>query len=126
VRGLLDTSVFIAREQGRLIGHLPDEAAVSVITVAELHIGVLVAGDDRTRAQRLRTLSHVERTFEPLPIDVEVARRFAELAARARRQGRKPKILDALIAATALRHGLPVYTQDDDFDQFPGMKVTRV
>ncbi len=108
------------------MGTLPDEGAVSVVTVAELHIGVLAAQEDRTRALRLRTLARVERLFEPLPVDVEVARRFAELVAHARLRGRKPKILDALIAATALRHELPVYTQDDDFDQFPGVQVTRV
>jgi predicted nucleic acid-binding protein len=126
VKGLLDTSVFVAREQGRPIGALPDEGAISVVTVAELHIGVLVASDDRTRALRLRTLARVERLFDPLPVDSEVARRFAELVADARRHERKPKILDALIAATAVRHELPVYTQDEDFDQFPTVRVTRV
>lgn len=126
MRGLLDTSVFVAEEQGRAVGALPDEAAISVVTLAELHIGVLVAADDRIRAQRLRTLAEVERTFEPLPIDADVARRFAELVAEARRQRRRPKILDALIAATGLRHGIAVYTQDEGFEDFAGVDVVQV
>jgi predicted nucleic acid-binding protein len=126
VRGLLDTSVFIAREQARPLADLPDEAAISVVTLAELHLGVLLAGDDRIRAQRLRTLAAVERTFDPLPIDADVGRVFAELVADARRQGRRPRILDAFIAATASANDVPVFTQDEDFDQFPGVRVTRV
>ena len=126
MRGLLDTSVFVAREQGRPTGALPDEAAVSVVTVADLHIGVLAADDDPTRALRLRTLARVERLFEPLPVDVEVARRFAELVANSRGRGRKPKILDAFIAATALSHSLAVYTQDEDIEQFADVEVRRV
>jgi predicted nucleic acid-binding protein len=126
VRGLLDTSVFIAREQARPLADLPEEAAISVVTLAELHLGVLLAGDDRARAQRLRTLALVERTFDPIPIDADVARRFADLVADARRYGRRPKILDAFIAATALVNDVPVFTQDEDFDQFPGVRVSRV
>jgi predicted nucleic acid-binding protein len=126
LKGLLDTSVFVASEQGRPLSALPDEVAISVVTLAELHVGVLVASDHRIRAQRLRTLAEVERTFDPLPVDADVARRFAELVADSRRHGRRPKILDALIAGTALRHGLTVYTQDEDFGQFAGVKVVRI
>lgn len=126
MRGLLDTSVFVAREQARPIADLPEEAAISVVTLAELHIGVLVADDTGVRAQRLRTLSEVERTFDPLPVDDEVARAFARLAAGARKEGRRPKIMDTFIAATALTHELPVYTQDEDFDGLPGVQVVHV
>lgn len=125
-RGLLDTSVFIAEESGRPLGLLPRTAAISAVTVAELHLGVLMADDPAIRAQRLRTLSSVEALFEPLPIDAEVARIFAELVAAARRQGRRPKIMDTWIAATAVVHDLPVYTQDDDFLAIPRVRVTRV
>lgn len=125
-RGLLDTSVFIARESGRRLGDLPDAAAVSVVTVAELHLGVLMAQGAAVRARRLRTLTAVQDLFEPLAIDAEVARRFAELAAAARRQGKKPKIMDTWIAATAAAHDLVVYTQDEDFAEIPGVAVQRV
>ncbi len=125
-RGILDTSVFIARESGRPLGPLPEAAAISVVTVAELHLGVLMAQGPAIHAQRLRTLSSLMATFDPLPIDVGVARAFAELVAEARRQGRRPKIMDTWIAATALAHGLPLYTQDDDFDTFPRVRVVRV
>lgn len=125
-RGLLDTSVFVAQESGRPLGPLPQTAAVSVITVAELHLGVLMADDPVVRAQRLRTLSSVEALLEPLPIDAEVARRFAALVAEARQQGRRPKIMDTWIAATAVTHSLPVYTQDDAFLAIPEVRVVRV
>lgn len=126
MRGLLDTSVFVAQEQGRPLGQLPDEAAISVMTLAELHVGVLVATEAPIRAVRLRTLGRVESAFDPFPVDDAVARAFAELAATARAEGRRPRIVDALIAATALANDLPLYTQDDDFTGFAGLRVVRV
>jgi predicted nucleic acid-binding protein len=126
LRGILDTSVFIARESGRPLGELPEAAAISVLTLAELHLGVLMARGSRVRAQRLRTLSAVQDAFEPLPINAEVARTFAELVAEARRLGRNPRIMDTWIAATAVAHGLPVYTQDADFGAIPKVEVRRV
>jgi predicted nucleic acid-binding protein len=96
-----------------------------VVTVAELRVGVLVASDPSVRAQRMRTLSEVE-ALAPLPVDDDVAREFAEIVAEARRQRRRPKILDALIAATARALDVPVYTQDADFDSIPGVEVVRV
>lgn len=125
-RGLLDTSVFIAEETGRPLGILPRMAAISVTTIAELHLGVLMADDPEVRARRLLTLSSVEALFDPLPIDVGVARVFAELVAEARRRGRRPKIMDTWVAATAVTHGLPVYTQDEDFLAIPRVRVVRV
>ncbi len=123
--GLLDTSVFVARESGRPLASLPDEGRVSVITVAELRIGVLVAEAASIRAQRLATLSEVE-ALEPLPVDDAAARAFAEIVADARRRGKRPKILDALIAATARSRAMPVYTQDADFEDMVGVDVVRV
>jgi predicted nucleic acid-binding protein len=125
-RGVLDTSVFIARETGRPLAELPDTAAVSVITLAELHLGVLMAQGPAVRARRLRTLTMVQNAFEPLPIDSDVARTFAELAVEARRHGKRPKIMDTWIAATAVTHDIPVYTQDEDFAEIPKVRVHRV
>ena len=122
-RGVLDTSVFIAKETGRPLMGLPDTAAVSVVTLAELHLGVLIAQSPAVRARRLRTLTMVQSAFEPLPIDAEVARTFAELVAAARRDGKRPKIMDTWIAATAAAHDLPVYTQDQDFAEIPEVRV---
>ena len=113
-RGLLDTSVFIAQESDRPLGPLPEAAAISVITLAELHLGVLMADDPTIRAQRLRTLSAVRSLFDPVPIDPGIAEVFAELVAEARRSGRRPKIMDTWIAATAVALELPLYTQDED------------
>jgi predicted nucleic acid-binding protein len=126
MKGLLDTSVFIAREAGRPLDNLPDEPAISVITLGELHLGVLRAKDGDTRARRLRTLSRVEREFEAIPIDDEVARTFASILADARAAGRRPRAMEAWIAATAVRHGLVVFTQDADFADLPQVQVQRV
>jgi predicted nucleic acid-binding protein len=125
-RGLLDTSVFIARETGRSVGALPESAAISVVTLAELHLGVLMADDPTARAQRLRTLTAVQALFEPVPIDAGVAEVFAELVAEARRAGRRPKIMDTWIAATAVALELPVFTQDEDFLDITRVAVHRV
>jgi hypothetical protein len=124
--GLLDTSVFIAEETGRPLGPLPEQGAISIVTLAELHLGVLMADDPVVRARRLRTLSAVQTLFDPLPIETSVAAAFAEIVAEARREGRRPKIMDCWIAATAHANALPVYTQDGDFDAIPRVRVVRV
>ncbi len=126
-RGLVDTSVFIARETGRHIEHgdVPEELAVSVVTAAELRAGVLGASDLATRARRLVTLELVLAML-PLPIDAPVAEAWAELRVALRDAGRKMKANDAWIAATALALGVPVVTQDGDFDAVPGLAVIRV
>ena len=126
MKGLLDTSVFVAREAGRPLDSLPDEPAISVITLAELHLGVLHAKDGPTRARRLRTVTRVEREFEAIPIDSEVARTFASIVGDARAAGRRPRVMDVWIAATAVRHGLVVFTQESDFADIPQVKVQRV
>lgn len=113
-RGLLDTSVFIAREQRRPLGRLPDDVAVSVVTIGELELGVLAATDPEQRARRAETLA-LARSADPIPITEAVMGAFARLTHDCRRTGARPKILDALIASTAVQHGLPVVTQDDDF-----------
>jgi predicted nucleic acid-binding protein len=127
VRGLLDTSVFIADEQGRALAadSLPDEAAISVVTLAELELGVHLASSESTRGQRLRTLQAAQATYVALPVDAAVASAFAELVATARRTGRRPKVQDIWIAATARAHAVPVYTQDGDFDEL-SIDVVRV
>jgi predicted nucleic acid-binding protein len=118
VRGLLDTSVFIADEQGRSLAaeQLPDEAAISVVTLAELELGVHLAESELVRGARLRTLRAAQATYVALPVDEPVASAFAELVAEARRAGRRPKVQDTWIAAAARAHGVAVYTQHADFD----------
>ena len=128
-RGLLDTSVFIAREQRRRLGDLPDEAAISVITLGELELGVLAAADETARSQRADTLS-LARAADPIPVSEPVMSAFARLVHDCRRVNVRPKVLDALIGATAVAHGLPIVTQDEDFDAIaaahPGLAVHRV
>ena len=129
--GLLDTSVFIARETGRPLGELPDHVAVSVITIGELHLGVLGATDDTRRARRADTLA-LARAADPIPISEAVMVAWARLVADCRAAGvqRAIKLTDAVIAATAIEYGLPVVTQDEDYDQLararPSLRVVKV
>lgn len=115
--GLLDTSVFIARETGRSLGELPEQVAVSVVTIGELLLGVLSADGD-VRARRADTLA-LARNADPIPISEAVMVGWARLVADCRAVGvqRTVKLTDALIAATAVERGLPVVTQDADYDQ---------
>lgn len=110
MRALLDTSV--------LIGEVPPpddvEAAISVVSITELHFGVLVADDDDERARRTARLAVVEATFDPLPISAEVARVWGQLAAAVVRRGGNPRRrqIDLAIAATAQVEGVPLLTEN--------------
>ncbi|MBV8527000.1 MAG: PIN domain-containing protein [Candidatus Dormibacteraeota bacterium] len=128
MRVVLDTSVFIARETGRAIAQLPPdtETAISVVTVAELRVGVLIAESSAVRGRRLSTLETAMRDHQALPVDDSVAEAFAALVVEVRSAGRNPRVLDSLIAATAVAHGAAVATQDDDFADLPGVAVVRV
>jgi predicted nucleic acid-binding protein len=129
--GLLDTSVFIARESGRPLGELPTRVAVSVVTVGELALGVAHAPDGERRARRADTLA-IARAADPIPIGEGVMLEWSRLVAACRAAGvhRTVKLTDALIAATAIEHGLPVVTQDEDYDQIAAahglLRVVRV
>jgi predicted nucleic acid-binding protein len=125
-RAIADTSIFIAQEAGCELDELPDEIAVSVVTAAELELGVLRARDTDTRARRLATLAQVRATYPLLPVDAETASCFARIAAAELEASRRIRRHDAWIAATALRHGVAVATQDADFSAFEVVAVVRV
>jgi predicted nucleic acid-binding protein len=125
-RAIADTSVFIAQEIGRELGVLPEEIAVSVITAAELELGVLRATDPSARAIRLSTLARVQATYPLLSVDPVVASCFARLASAELERGRRLRRHDTWIAATAMRHGAAVLTQDADFSSFDEVEVLRV
>jgi predicted nucleic acid-binding protein len=129
--GLLDTSVFIARESGRPLGELPAHVAVSVVTIGELQLGVLAARDDSARTRRADTLA-LARAADPIPVSEAVMATWARLVDACRSAGiqRTVKLTDALIAATAIEHGLFVVTQDEDYTQiakaYPELRVLAV
>jgi predicted nucleic acid-binding protein len=125
-RAVADTSVFIARETGRPLGEPPDEIAVSVVTAAELELGVLRAIDPGARATRLRALSRVRAEYPLLEIDDASASCFVRIADSELRAGRKLRRHDAWIAATAMRDDAAVVTQDADFGAFEDVDVIRV
>jgi predicted nucleic acid-binding protein len=114
VRAVLDTSVVIASD----VGDLDGELAISAVTLAELHFGVLVAKEQPVRAERLRRLLVLKRTFDALPLDEAVAASYGQLAAAVVDAGRRPRArsMDLLIAATAHAHSARLYTRNaDDF-----------
>ena len=128
--GVLDTSVFIASETGRVLDEsaIPAEVATTVITLAELNVGVLAAGSADIRARRLATLDAVA-DMVALPVDEDAAREWARLRVHLAETGRRMGINDLWIAAIAASRGLPVITQDDDFaalDGASGFRVIRV
>jgi predicted nucleic acid-binding protein len=124
--GVADTSLFIAHEQRRQTrGEPPGRIAVSVITIGELVLGVVAAPDDATRSRRLTTLNRAE-ALDPLPVDRDVAASWAALRLALRNAGRTMPLNDSWIAATAITHEMPVVSQDDDYDDVPGLDVIRV
>ena len=130
MRGLLDTSVFIAAESGRPLDEagIPDETAVSVVTLAELQAGVLAAADVEVRARRLATLDAVA-DVELIGVDEQAALMWARMRVHLAESGRRLNVNDLWIAAVAASRGLPVVTQDDDFgpvEGIGGLAVIRV
>jgi len=125
----LDTSAVIALRNITDPSALPIEPLITAVTLAELSAGPLVARDERERAARQVHLQEAEADFDPLPFDRASARAFGQVAASLRASGRKTatRAYDALIAATALAHQLPVYTCNPaDFDKIDGLKVVPV
>lgn len=126
-RGLADTSLFIAREGGRPVQAdlLPDELAVSAITIGELRAGVLAAADTTARDQRLSTLT-AALGLNPIPVDESVASAWARLRLALRDNKLKMPVNDSWIAATAMALNIPVVTQDDDFPALEELEVIQV
>jgi hypothetical protein len=110
LKAILDTSLLIATDVGPLEGEL----AISAASLAALHFGVLVTTDPAVRAERLRRLSLLQRTFDALPVDEVVATSYGQLAAAVVAAGRQPRsrVMDILIAATAHAHTARLYTRN--------------
>jgi predicted nucleic acid-binding protein len=109
---LLDTSVLIASDpEARL--DLPETAAISIMTVGELHAGVQLARDGATRAARARRLGRVRATFVPIDVDARVAECYGDVLAAARREGRTVTATDVLIIATARATQRELVTLDE-------------
>ena len=129
VRGILDTSTVITLRRLTDASVLPDEPLITAVTLAELSVGPLVATSDDERAARQAHVQQAEADFDPLPFDAQAARAFGQVAASLRRAGRKPaaRAFDAMIAATALAHGLPIFScNPDDFGGIDGLEVVAV
>lgn len=123
---IADTSLFIALEQERPLADAPPPSiAVSVVTIAELRLGVLAAATDDARARRLDTLTFAE-SLEPFPVNERAAAAWARLRLDLRRVGRRMPVNDSWIAATAIANHMAVVTQDADYDGTPGLVVVRV
>ena len=128
-RGILDTSAVIAMRDIEDAAELPAEPLITTVTLAELSAGPLVTRDERERAARQALMQQAEEDFDPLPFDRASARAFGQVSASLRRSGRKSaaRAYDALIAATAMANGLPVYTcHADDFDGIDDLQVVPI
>jgi tRNA(fMet)-specific endonuclease VapC len=128
-RGVLDTNTVIMLSRVTNATTLPEEPLITAVTLAELSVGPLVASTDAERAARQAHLQQAEADFDPLPFDAQAARAFGRVAASLRRAGRKThaRAYDAMIAATALANGLPVYTcNPNDFSGIDGLEVVSV
>lgn len=111
--GLLDTSVIIDLQ--RLTPEqLPEQVAVSAVTMAELAAGPSATDDGDERARRQDRLQRAEAAFDPLPFGVEAARAYGRVYAAVLQAGRRPRgrFADLLIAAVALAEGLPLLTRN--------------
>lgn len=128
-RGVLDTSTVIVLERLTDATALPTEPLITAVTLAELSVGPLVAKRDSERVARQAQLQQAEADFEPLAFDASAARAFGRVAASLRRSGRKAtaRAYDAMIAATALANGLPLYTcNPTDFSGIDGLDVVAI
>ncbi|MQA81476.1 MAG: PIN domain-containing protein [Streptosporangiales bacterium] len=108
---------------------LPRRPLITTVTIAELSVGPLVAATAKERAARQLHLQYAEATFVPLPFDVDAARAFGQVAASHHRAGRKTtaRTYDAMIAAIAMAHSLPVFTcNPDDFAAIDDLEVVAV
>jgi predicted nucleic acid-binding protein len=139
-QGLLDTNIMILRKWIDP-DELPDEMAISAITLAELSAGPHEVrrneeqndyDEHAERARRLDVLQRAENEFDPIPFDAEAARIYGRVCAAVIGAGRKPRrrIADLMIAATAIAAGLPLFTTNpDDFrgldDVLTVVAVTR-
>lgn len=126
-RGLLDTSVFIAQESGRGLDRerLPQSVAISIVTKAELRLGVLAAEDVEIRDRRLATLDSIAE-LAVLPVWGAVERVWAGMRAYLAASGRSVRVNDLWIAATAAAYKMPVVTQDRDFYALSGVNGLTV
>ena len=126
-RALADTSIFVGLEATRFdVSRFADfEWGVSAVTLGELRLGVLQAQNPEAASRRLSTYQLAQR-FEPLTVDEAVSEAWALLISRLRAAGRRAPINDSWIAATAITHGVPIVTQDSDYDAMPGVEVIRI
>jgi tRNA(fMet)-specific endonuclease VapC len=127
--GLLDTSTLLLLPRLTDPSILPEIPLISAITLAELSVGPLVTDDTAERARRTAQVQQAEADFEPVAFDAGAARAFGQVAVSLRRSGRKPaaRAFDALIAATAIANGLPLYTCNPGaFAEIDGLTVRIV
>jgi predicted nucleic acid-binding protein len=126
---VLDTSTVILLPRIVDASDLPVEPLITAVTLAELSVGPHLASDDAERAVRQAHLQQAETDFDALPFDADAARAFGRVAASLRRAGRKAaaRAYDAMIAATAVANGLPVYTcNPKDFEGVDELTVVPV
>jgi hypothetical protein len=126
-RALADTSIFVGLEAQRFQAEQVEdfEWGISTVTLGELRLGVLQARDPVAASRRLSAYQLAQR-FEALPVDSAVSDAWALLVSKLRAAGRKAPVNDSWIAATAISHGIPVVTRDNDYDDMPDLQVIKL
>lgn len=133
MRLLIDTCVLseVQRSQGdrrvraRVEALERHEAFLSVITIGELARGIALLDQGQRKRELAAWLEMLEQYYASriLPIDAEIARLWGELSAKGKRQGISIPVMDGLLAATALRHGLHVVTRNTRHFEATGVLI---
>lgn len=120
--GLLDTSVLVAAEMGRELRAegLPETGSISIVTVAELRVGIHAAPDVETRDRRIATYE-LATSGPVVPVDTAVAKAWSQMRTYLAASGESVNVNDLWIAATAASREIPIVTQDRDFSALSGV-----
>lgn len=126
---LIDTSVFIESERGRLeleshiSTHENDGLFLSVITVSELLHGVNLARPEYHASRAAAVEGWITR-FSILKINVAIARRHSRIYSNLRAAGNLIGPHDMWLAATCLTYGLTMVTGNlREFRRVEGLRV---
>ena len=121
---LLDTSVLVDLAEPAVLAALPNDVAVSTVSLAELAAGPTLATNALERARRIARLQEVEALFDPIDFDRSAARSYGIVVAAIARSGRthRSRVADLLIAATAHARGFDLCTRNgSDFAGLRGL-----
>jgi toxin FitB len=91
-----------------------DSLFLSVLTLGEIAKGVALLAPGKKKEGLNQWLNSLEGQFSTriLPVEIETARMWGELTARAQKTGVTIPAVDGLLAATALKYGMHIMTRN--------------